>query len=282
MGKQRHNGKRVVIGFLLFVAAIVAALMTAWWVNIVPAGDVVAALPLGEDRVAMLRMGNEERGHVHIGVWGAAGHHWSTALFEVRSPSLVSDGERLYVRTVDDRGADSLHAYDLATGEVAYVTFIDEEQTVDAAAPWDGETLFVAGEHIVALDFINGVVQVRSRADGEEVARHPMNAPEAAWVQGDVFHLKSAAGVERIGEARSAGVIAVPEQRLPRGGAGTGVLVDGDEVRFGTQQWTIAGITGAAPGNHGGAGQLAVWRPEGVAVFSEEAEAPLFVIGDWR
>jgi len=234
-----------------------------------PYGDILAAAPVNATHVAVLREGFEERGYVHVGVWGEDGMRWSEALFGVTADhGLVVEGDRIFARAIDARGRPQLHVFGAEDGEPLWRgPFPDLRE--GEREPWPGPAIFVSDEVVFDLHYLEPLeVIVLDPEDGSERVRVVLEtadgAGDARLVDGALL-VDTGAGWRRVtsdGEARAA--------EAP----GEATFVDG---ALQTRGWTVRG---ALEGGVVRDGLAAVWAPSGVAVFVVGEDVPRLLVDE--
>ncbi len=110
---KRFGGKKVAIGFSLFLIGLFSILVVLFWSNRQPRGDVHGLIALSRDEVILMREGFEERGYLHlVREHASGGQAWSEALFGTEDDAALSlAGDTILVRAREARGHAEVHAF---------------------------------------------------------------------------------------------------------------------------------------------------------------------------
>ncbi|MCB9600029.1 MAG: hypothetical protein H6724_03785 [Sandaracinus sp.] len=203
---KRVRGPLVVLGLAVLILGVVGFAFTMWWSKREPRGPIMAAAPIGEGDVALLRRGFEERGYVHLVVEDGPRQRWSEALFGVpESPSITRFGDHVVLRAREARGHVEVHAFDHATGEFRWRggrgTHETPEENPQGVPAFAERSLFAVGETLfVVVGGPSPEVITLSRT-GEELGRVELPGGEgarAAMPTGDALAIATGDGTLRV------------------------------------------------------------------------------------
>lgn len=209
---QRVRGPLVVLGLSVLILSVVGFAFGMWWSKREPRGPILAAAPIGEGRVAMLRRGFEERGYVHLVVEEGSRQLWSEALFGVpEAPSITRFGDHVVLRAREARGHVEVHAFDARTGEFrwrgARGTHETPTENPQGLPPFAEHALFATTERLyVVHGGVSAEVVVLDR-EGEERGRvelPPGDGPRRAGLFGDELLIEGGDGILRRVDERGA------------------------------------------------------------------------------